>query len=493
MNFWAHLLRKNLPKTSSRLQNWAHFTSHLYSFNYILNRRYRLIELADFIFYRYTHTMQFRSTQSEKVPVPFKDAVLHPLPLDGGLYVPCSTLDVRQFFLYMNADTSYPELVSAVAPLLLQGELNPFSASRVAESAFDFEPELQQLDDQISLLKLYHGYTGTFKDFGITFLAAVMEELLKNSGRALVLSATCGDTGASIAKAFSNRRDIITVMLYPEGFIHGLDPAAFVPNGGTVLPIQIKGTFDDCQRLVMGVLRDKHFIDRHLVTTANAINVGRLLPQSFYYLYAFIKAKKYLKSDLIFSVPSGNFGNLIAGLYAWRLGMPVNGFIAAMNKNNAFGDFINGKKFTPHPLVLTTSPALDVSFPSNYERLASFYEESPAVMRNMVFPAAIDDSETLATMEYVWKKHGVLLDPHTAVAFAAATDYLQSRDTHTHGTHVVILATGHPAKEANIVYKATGQQPALTDQLALLSNKTEPVAYIAPHIDALEAAIMSCF
>jgi threonine synthase len=436
--------------------------------------------------------MQFRSTRFSEPLVSFKDAVLHCLPPEGGLYVPAQVMDIRQFFLYMDSNTTYPELAAAVAPALLQGELNPFSASRVAESAFNFEPELIQLDEEFSILNLYNGPTGTFKDFGIAFLAAVMEELLKNSGQAMILSAVRGDSGVSLARAFSQRKGICSVMVYPSGPIWGLDPSVFVPNGGNIIPIQIRGTFDDCQRLVNETINDRKFAERYGVTSANAINPGRLLPQTFYYLYAFIQIKKRLQGELIFSVPSGNFGSLIAGLYAWKFGMPVNGFIAAMNANNAFGDFIQGSPFTPRPLINTNSPALDVSFPSNYERLLSFYEEAPAVMRNMVYPASINDDLTIKTMEKVWKKYQILIDPHTAVAFAAAESLSASREWNGH-VHTVVLGPGHPAKEAGLVLKATGQKIKMPETLSEIQKKTDPIAIIEPQLEAFEGAIASCF
>lgn len=434
--------------------------------------------------------MQFRSTQSTDSLVSFKDAVLRCLPEGGGLYVPASVTDMRQFFLYMDINTSYPELVATVAPGLLQGELNPFSASRVAESAFNFEPELQQLNDRLSILNLYNGPTGVFKDFGIAFLAAVMEELIKNNGFAMILSAAKGDAGVSIARAFHKRRGIISVILYPSGPIVGLDPASFIQNGGNIIPIQIRGTFDDCQRLVAEAINDRPFAERYGITSANAINVGRLLPQAFYYLYTFIKVKQYLEEDLIFSVPCGNFGNLIAGLYAWKFGIPVSGFIAAMNANNAFGDYIKGKDYRPHPLIVTNSPALDVSQPSNYKRLAAFYQEAPAVMRNMVYPETIDDRATLEAMGRAWKQHKLILDPHSAVAYAAAERHIKSRDDF-YG-HVVILATGHPAKQAELVSEVIGRKLEIPEKFRKLQLKIDPAAVIAPQLDALQGAIVSC-
>jgi threonine synthase len=450
---------------------------------------------------------------SQNLLVSFKDAVLSCLPSDGGLYVPAETVDMRQFFLYMDAKTTYPELVATMAPALLQGELNPFSANRVVESAFDFEPELKQLDDGLSLLSLYNGPTGVFKDFSIAFLAAVMEELLKNShpvmrpsgpraqgnrldaapgGLCMLISASRGDMGVSLAHAFRGRQGVTSVILYPSGPIRGLDPATFVPNGGNIIPIQITGTFDDCQRLIVAAINDRPFAERYGVTSANAINLGRLLPQCFYYLYAFVKLKDTLRGDLVFSVPSGNFGNLIAGLYAWKFGMPAKGFIAAMNANDAFGDYLRGKQFVPRPVVPTNSPSLDVGLPSNYQRLAAFYEESPAVMRNMVYPAAIGNNRTIATMEKAWKKYGVLLDPHSAVAFAAAQDLAASREFSGH-VHTVVLATGHPAKEAFMVSQATGQSIEIPPRLVRLQRQVDPIAIIKPDLAALEGAIASCF
>jgi threonine synthase len=401
-------------------------------------------------------------------------------------------MDMRQFFLYMDADTTFPELVTAVAPALMQGELNPFSASRVAESAFHFEPELHRLDNDFSILNLYNGPTGVFKDFGTAFLAAVMEELLKNSGQALILSASRGDTGASIANAFKGRKGMTSVILYPAGPIHGLDPAAFVPNGGNIIPIQIRGTFDDCQHLIGEIINDSAFVERYNVTCANAVNPGLLLPQSLYYLYAFTKIKNSINGDLVFSVPSGNFGNLIAGLYAWKFGMPVSGFIAAMNANNAFGEFIGGGKFVPHKLITTCSPALDVAAPSNYERLVSFYEEAPAVMKSMVYPAAIDDETTLKTMKKAYKKYKVILDSHTAVAFAAAEQHAAKPAYHGQ-VHTVVLATEHPAKEAELVAETTGCPVEIPERLARLSKKVDPVAVIDPKLDSFEGTIASCF
>ena len=435
--------------------------------------------------------MHFCSTKSPDPEIPFRDATLNCLPQDGGLYVPSSVPDLRQFFLHMDENTAYPELVAAVTPGLLEGELNPLSASRVAQSAFDFEPELVRLDKNFSVLSLYNGPSGVFKDFGVAFFGAVLEELLRKSGHAMIVSAARGGSGRTLTGAFSKRQGIISVLIYPSGPIYGLDESEFVPNGGNTIPVQIRGNFDECQRLIAELIKDRPFAQRHRVTSANSINLCCLLPQAFYYFFAFTKVKKYLEGNsLFFSVPSGNFGNFISGLYAWKFGMPVNGFLAAMNKNDAFGNYMREGVFNPHPPMSTNSPAMDISRPSNYERLVAFYNESPAVMKNMVFPSAVDDEETLQTMEWVWKKYGIIIDPHGAVAFAAARKFLDAgnRDVHT-----VVLATGHPSREAEMVRMATGQIAELPAKLRSLRKQVNPIALIDPQLDALESAIASCF
>jgi len=435
--------------------------------------------------------MQFRSTKPNLPLVSYKDAVLNCLP-DDGLYVPDQTADIRELLFSMNEKTAFNDMLSAVAPNILEGGISPESASKIAASAYNYEPELISLDEDFSLLKLYNGPTGIFKDYGIAFLSAILEEFFKGREQSMIVSAARADTAVSMAHAFNGRKGISLVLLYPSGQIRGLDPSSFVQNGGNIIPIQVKGTFDDCQRLVVETVKDRKFSARYNVTSANTINPGRLLPQVFYYLYAFIKIKNKYSKDLFFSVPCGNFGNLIAGLYAWKFGMPVNGFIAAMNINNSFGDYIRGNKFRPKPLVTTNSPSLDVSFPLNYERLASFYEEAPAVMRNMVYPASINDDVTMQTMEQVYKKYGIYIDSNTAVAFASALEIDGEYKLRGHA-HTVVLATGHPAREASLTEDAVGQSIDVPDSILALKKRCDPIAIIQPQLDAVESAIASCF
>jgi threonine synthase len=323
-----------------------------------------------------------------------------------------------------------------------------------------------------------------------------MEQLLRAKGcraegrQAMVVNAAENAAGVSLTRAFAGRRGITTVILYPQGPLYGLSPADFVPNGGSIIPIQVRGALDDCQRLVNGLVLDRAFSDRYCVTSANSINIGRITPQSFYYIWAAIRLKQQLSGELVFSVPSGNFGNLISGLYAWKFGLPVSGFIAAQNRNNPCGDVIRGKGFAPRTAVATNSPALDVGCPSNYERLAAFYREAPIVMRNLVHSESVEDEETLETIAQVWKDYGILLGSAGAVAYAAARRMGASLEG---GSHTVVLCTGHASLEADLVEKASGQRPPKPPELAAMERPFEPLAVIDGDLEALEGAITACF
>ncbi len=430
--------------------------------------------------------MLFKSTRSSVSRVSFHKAVLHCIPGDGGLYVPATPVDLRQFFLHMDESTDYAELAAAVALPLLEEELNPVSAQRVAESAFSFSPTIKTLTERLSVLDLTTGPTGIFKDFGIAFLAALMEEMLSDGSRAVTLTATTGDTGVSVAQAFARRAGIVSVILYPDGPIRGLDPMDFIDNGGNILPLCVHGNFDDCQRLIREAFTDVNFAERFGLTSANTLNIGRLLPQCFYFFYAFIHLKKLLKGDLCFAIPSGNFGNLQAALYAWLFGLPVNHLIAAMNANDIFGQFLRGRSFQPHPPIRTVSTAMDVGNPTNYERMVSFYADAPSVIRNMVIPESVDDKATLSAMEEAWTRHSLLLDPHSAVGYAAAKRMLASD---TEEGHIVVVATGHPAKHAELVKQATGQKAIFGKNLSASLIENRPFTKIEAKLDALKAAI----
>jgi len=408
------------------------------------------------------------------------------LPDDGGLYVPSNTIDFRNFFLLMNEKTSFNELAAAVAPSFIEDCLNPVSASRVVQNAFYFSPELIKLDENFSLLNLYNGPAGTSRDFGIAFMSALLDEFRDDNEKMTIISAVRSDDGLSEARAFAGKKGIRLVLVYPSGRIYGLDQSAFVRNGGNILPVQVNGSFDDCRRLIIETVKDREFSQRYKITSANSINAVRLMPHIFCFLYAFIQIKNSLSGDFIFSVPCGNFSSLVTGLYAWKFGMPVNGFIAAVNSNNSQGEFFQGKSFIPMPHITTNSSALDAGVPLNYERLSSFYEEAPAVMRNIVYPFLADDKLAFETINEVYQKYGIFIDPHAAVAFAAA----QKRKGQA---HLIVLAAAHPAKSAWIIKEATGETVKIPGSLAAIQERSDPMANIPPQLDVFKNTIENYF
>jgi threonine synthase len=325
-----------------------------------------------------------------------------------------------------------------------------------------------------------------------------MEEFLKNRPPVMVISAAQGDIGTSIAAAFNRRKNMIAVILYPEGAVRGIDTEALLKNGGNIIPIQVRGSLDDCTRLIYELVQDQSFALRYHITSANAINPGRLLSQAFYYIYAFVKLKAALPGSLYFSVPCGNFGNLIGGLYAWKFGLPVNGFIAAQNRNHPMKDIADAESRSRESRqnarrpIPTCAPALDVTYPANWERLESFYKEAPAVMNNMVLQQVIDDKTICEAMEDAWKKYGIELDPHGAVAFAAAQKTAQDKKLKDEG-HIVILSTGHAGNYPELNANITGKDAAVPERLMLLRKTATPCAVIDNDLTALETAIAASY
>jgi threonine synthase len=440
--------------------------------------------------------MKFVDTRNPTESVSFSDAIFSTLAPDGGLYQPASDADVRQFLLYMDESTSFQELSEVMISSLFEDEINPGAAARIAKSSFPFSPVFRTLDEHFSLLELYHGPTGVFKDFGVSFLAAVLEEFISHSGRsATVLTASTGDTGCAVARAFHGRKDMRVVVLVPSSCGSASSAgesrklrqlAAF---DGNVLSLHVRGNFDDCQRLARSAFENPAVRDRFSLISANSLNPGRLIPQTFYYVYAFTRLKKTIHGDFFFSVPSGNLGNLTAGIYAWKWGMPVNGFVAATNANDEIPRYLANGVFSPREPVRTVSDAMDVGNPANFERLLSVFGSNPGVMRTMIDGESVTDDETLDAIRRVYETHGVLIDPHTAVGYRAAEKFL-SEKLDGQGS-IIVLATGDPYGSADIVEKATGVRPEPPAGIAALPESDRNLRAIDPDLGSLVAALES--
>ncbi|MCQ2603484.1 MAG: threonine synthase [Spirochaetia bacterium] len=409
--------------------------------------------------------MKFISTRDKNRVVSFKEAVFQGLSPEGGLFVPDSVPDLSQLFAGMTAETPFNEAASALTAAILKDELSPDRAAKICERAFFFKPELVDTGNGIFIEELFHGPSSAFKDFGACFLAASMEEFLQaENRRAIILTATSGDTGSAVAQAFFNKKNIDVVILYPSGRVSPLQEKQLTTLGKNVTAVEVKGNFDDCQRMVKEtfVSQDMKYLP---LTSANSINLGRLFPQSFYYMYGFNQLKAKYK-NIIFCVPSGNFGNLTAGVYAWKWGLPVKEFIAATNLNNEVPLYLESGKYEPHPSFRTYSNAMDVGDPSNFERLKNIFNNDYKEMGRWIKGAWVSNEDTLQAIKDFYAEKKKFIDPHTAVGYVASSRYMAANKPED--TAIITLSTAHPGKFLEVVEQATGARPALPPNLEKL-------------------------
>jgi threonine synthase len=351
---------------------------------------------------------------------------------------------------------------------------------------------MRPLEDGLRLLELFHGPTCAFKDFGACFQAAAMEELLRAEGRrALILVATSGDTGSAVARAFYRRAGIEVVILYPAGRVSPLQEKQLTTLGKNVTAFEVMGSFDDCQRLAKQAFRDEELARRLPLTSANSINLGRLLPQAFYYIYGFTRLAASLGAPIgpvRFCVPSGNFGNLTAGVYAWQWGLPVDGFLAATNANDVVPEYLASGLYRPRPSLATLSNAMDVGDPSNFERLLAVFAGDLGEMRRVIHGESVTDAQTRETMRRVYEEHGLLLDPHTAVGLLAARRF---REKTGFAGELIVLATAHPGKFSEIVQDSVGVAPELPAALKELAGLPKRSLPITSRFEELKGQLLS--
>jgi threonine synthase len=438
--------------------------------------------------------VRFVSTRagSSGPTVSFRDAVFGGLAPDGGLYVPVEQPDLGSLLSDFTPETPFSELAGAVTGALLGDELDGPAVAGIVGRAFDFAPRLRSLEEGIFLLELFHGPTCAFKDFGASFLASVMEEFLREEDRrAVILVATSGDTGSAVARAFFRRRNLDVVILYPSGRVSPLQEQQLTTLGENVAALEIMGSFDDCQRLAKQAFLDRELQGSLSLTSANSMNLGRLIPQSFYYIYGRAQLAPEAgrpasggESPVYFCVPSGNFGNLTAGVYAWAWGLPVQGFIAATNRNDVVPEYLRTGDFRPRSSVRTLSNAMDVGDPSNFERLLQVFHGRHEEMSRLIRGVAISDAETRETMREVYRERGWLLDPHTAVGVQACR---RVRGELREGARIISLSTAHPGKFLEIVRETTGADPELPERLRSALSLPKRSVRLEPNLDALRS------
>ena len=430
--------------------------------------------------------MKLSSTRDRSTMVTFKDAIFQGLAPDGGLYLPVSYPDLSALIEGMSGSSSFLEVSVELVKKLLGDELSEGDVEKLCRRAFPFSPELVRSENHISILELFHGPSCAFKDFGASFLATSMELFLANeSRRAVILTATSGDTGSAVAQAFKGKNLIDVVILYPSGRVSPLQEKQLTAAGGNVHALEVRGSFDDCQRMVKEAFVDTELSRMLPLTSANSINIGRLLPQAFYYVYGRLCLAD--SQAVRMCVPSGNFGNLTAGIIAWKWGMNTEGFIAATNANDVVPGYLKTAVYTPRPSVQTYSNAMDVGDPSNFERILSIFDNDCAAMRKVILGYTVTDEETVETIGEVWQRTGKLLDPHTAVGYLAARRYLE---TAKDKPEILVLATAHPAKFSEVVERSIGSAPELPDRLAAYLEKEKVATMIGNETAELKSFLI---
>jgi threonine synthase len=408
-------------------------------------------------------------------PVSLPEALFAGLAPDGGLYVPTEVLPLPPVPAHVN---DLADVGRWVAPSLFAGT-DPAAIDRVVRDALGFPVPLVEVEDDVQVLELFHGPTHAFKDIGARFMARLMAEIDPGGGERTVLVATSGDTGSAVAHAFHGLEGYRVLVLFPRDGVSARQRRQMTTLGGNVLALAVQGTFDDCQRMAKEAFADPELRTRHRLTSANSINVGRLLPQSFYYLYAAARLG-WSERPARFVVPSGNLGNLSAGLLAHRAGMPNRGFFAAVNANRGFADFMSDGSFEARSSIATYSSAMDVGDPSNLERIRWLYPNDLSQLRRDVSVASVSDEDTRDCIAGVYERTGYVLDPHTAVGFLA-----QQSNAAPRGVPSIVLATAHPAKFPEVVEEAIGTGVPLPAGIAAVMDLQEYMEEIPADLGAL--------
>jgi threonine synthase len=412
--------------------------------------------------------MKYRSTLHRSPEVSLRDAVLHGSAPDGGLYMPVAIPHLKEDFLERLSSLTLPEIALEVGTLFASDEIPTQVLRKIVSEAFNFSLPLVTLGDRLHILELFHGPTLAFKDFGARFMAGLMAYFVQESGKALtVIVATSGDTGSAVAQAFLSVPGIHVVILYPAGRVSTAQEKQLTTLGQNITALEVSGSFDDCQRLAKQALVDPVVTEKITLTSANSINIARLIPQSFYYFAAVAQLGRP-ESLPVFSVPSGNFGNLTGGLLAKRMGLGVAQFIAPTNANDVVPEFLRSGMLIPRASRHTISNAMDVGNPSNFARIVDLYENDLQAIRRDILGCSFSDEQTLRVMHDVEQRHGYVLDPHTAVGVLGWQSYAKQNQNAVEG---IVLATAHPAKFAETVARATGVRPEMPERLAAFLDR----------------------
>ena len=418
-------------------------------------------------------TMKYYSTNKTAPKASLEDAVIRGLAPDRGLYMPEEIQKLPAEFFQQLDQLSLQEIAFIVANSLFGKDIEADVLHTIIQETFSFDMPVVQVEDNIYSLELFHGPTLAFKDVGARFMARLLQYFIRRKGQQPinVLVATSGDTGSAVANGFLGVEGIYVYVLYPKGKVSHIQESQFTTLGQNVTAIEINGVFDDCQALVKQAFMDSELNAQLKLTSANSINVARFLPQSFYYFYAYAQLKKLGKANnLVVSVPSGNFGNLCAGLFAQEMGLPIKSFIAANNANDVFFNFLKTGHYHPQPSKQTIANAMDVGNPSNFARIYALYHESYDNIKQHISGATYTDHQIQNIMCQCYETTGYVLDPHGACGYKALKEQLQPNETG------LFFETAHPAKFKERVDEILSTNIAVPQRLqAFMKGKKKSV------------------
>lgn len=404
--------------------------------------------------------MRYYSINSPSKFVSLKEAVLRGLAEDKGLYMPESIPQLPKSFFDTLASKSLAEIGFEVLKPFFCPDIEEKRFKELVADALNFDIPVVNIDGHINTLELFHGPTCAFKDVGARFMARVLAEFVKGMDKEInILVATSGDTGSAVANGFYKVPGIKVFVLYPKGLVSDVQEKQFTTLGHNITAIEVDGTFDDCQRMVKEAFMDAELNSKITLTSANSINLARLLPQSVYYHFGVAQLMAQGKKDITICVPSGNFGNIAAGMVAAQMGLPVKRFIAATNSNDVIPEYLNTGVYKPRKSMATIANAMDVGDPSNFIRIENIFGHQLPVVKQNVESYAYNDGQIKEMMKTVFEKNGYILDPHGAIGYKALTEHLKA------GEEGLFIETAHPAKFPEVVEPVIGQGVPVPERL----------------------------
>ena len=432
--------------------------------------------------------MRFYSTNSPQTTVTAKEALFHSMPSDKGLYMPIPLPHLGADFFEAIAGRSLADIGFAISQALFGTEISNADLEELTHHAFPFDTPVVELDSgKTGVLELFHGPSLAFKDVGARYMAALMSYYSKQSDKEVnILVATSGDTGGAVAMGFHNVPGVRVSILYPSGRVSELQEKQLTTLGGNVQAFEVDGSFDDCQAIVKQAFVDAELNAQLSLSSANSINIFRLIPQGFYYVRAYGQVRRQGK-PVVFSTPSGNFGNLSAGAMVQQMGLPIAHFVAATNLNQVVPAYLKTGIYSPKPSIATISNAMDVGSPSNFVRLAHLYGDDYYRFKANVSGYFYDDDETRAGMRQIYDQYGYVSCPHTAIGIMGLQAYMNETKSDFMG---VALATAHPSKFKPLVEAILNKPVEVPERLAILADRTKQSIHIPALYEAFKESLL---